>query len=85
MRQQLSEIKMIDQYILCALSAEDKILMDARMILSPVLKRNFFQQVKLHQVVVQHGREQLRARLNHMHTRLMRNPGFSREIQSHFK
>ena len=85
MRKQLEEIRLLDQYILHKLSAEDKLLLDAKMILSPLLRKNCQQQFQLHQLVLQHGREQLRNKINQLHSRLMRNVDFSNEIHSFFK
>jgi hypothetical protein len=85
MRQQLEEIKQIDQYILHELSDEEKILMDARMILSPVLKKNWWHQLRIHKLIRSFGREQKRAQLNSMHDRLMKDPGFRQKMQSMFR
>lgn len=85
MRKQLEELKELDQYIFHQLADEDKLIMQARMILSPVMKENWWHQLKAHKLIRLFGREQKRAELNTIHQHLMADPDFKKQISLIFK
>ncbi len=85
MRKQLEEIKELDSYILRQMDEGERLLMQAKMILSPKLKQNWWRQAKIHRLVRLFGREEKRVQLNTIYHRLMSDMDFNEQITSIFK
>jgi len=66
----LNEIELIDQHLLKLDSAPDRLLFDALLILNPEMKQNVLLQKKMHAVVQQYGRKQLKAEIENVHRQL---------------
>ena len=85
MRKQLHEIQDVDRYILDEMTSPEKLLFQVKMILSPALKENVQLQEKAHQLIRWSAREELRQKLNTIHTSLMQESSFRKKITSIFK
>ncbi|MVT08977.1 hypothetical protein [Chitinophaga tropicalis] len=85
MRKQLHEIQDTDRYILDKMTSPEKLLFQVKMILSPVLKENVQLQEKAHQFIRWSAREELREKLDTIHTLLMKDASFREKISSIFK
>jgi hypothetical protein len=85
MRPQLDTIQQLDAFLLRRLNDEDRLLMQARLLLSPELEAHCRQLEATHKLVRLFAREQQRAELNSVYEHLMRKPSFRQKILAIFK
>ncbi|HEY1163755.1 MAG TPA: hypothetical protein VGE90_01280 [Chitinophaga sp.] len=86
MRKQLHELQEIDQYLLQAMPAADKLVFQARMLTDAALQENVRHQQEAHHLIRQTGREAQREKLAAIHSRLWEtDEAFRAEISSIFK
>ena len=86
MRKQLHEAQEIDQYLLQAMPAADKLVFQTRMLTDSTLQEKVWYQQEAHQLIRRIGREAQREKLAALHERLWEtDEGFRAEISSIFK
>ncbi len=85
MRKELLDIQEVDRYLLRGLTTADRLVFQARMLLSPDLRRKVKLQEKTHQLVRWYGRDLQREQLSAIHSQLMAEENFSQQITSIFK
>ena len=74
MRTSLNEIKEIDAYLHGKLSISDRLVFEARMLLSKALRQNVTHQQKVYAVIRYHHHIIVRQRLQKIHRRLFHDP-----------
>lgn len=84
MRKSLLELQEIDRYLLREMPAGERLLFQARVLVSPGLEEKVKGQRRLHQLIVGLGREDRRTVLDALHRELMREPVFRNRIASIF-
>ncbi|MBS1689689.1 MAG: hypothetical protein JSS96_13255 [Bacteroidetes bacterium] len=85
MRSTLLEVQEIDRYLLGEMSAEEKAVFQARMLIAPVLNTKVRHQRIVHKIVKWFGREEQRKKLETLYTSLLRDDKFKQEIEIIFK
>ena len=88
MRTSLNNIKEVDDHLLGLSAPQDNLLFEAKMILNPELSANVFWHKQTLNLVQQYGREQLRADIEAVHTKLFILPehqSFRQTILRFFK
>jgi hypothetical protein len=85
MRTSLNEIAKIEKYIFRKLSAKEKLLFDARMILDPDLKMKVFLQKKIYKLLNLFYGKELKKQAEGVFAALMEKPEFKNEITKIFK
>ena len=85
MRKQLLEIQEAERYLLHEMSMADRLVFQARMIISPELREHVKQQKKTLQIIKQLAREQKRAELEGIYTKLMADKHFAAQLRNIFK
>lgn len=78
------ELQEIDRYLLREMPAGERLLFQARVLVSPGLGERVEEQHRLHQLIVRLGREDRRTALDELHRELMREPVFRNRIASIF-
>lgn len=87
MKTSLNELRLIEDFLLVNAGAEDKILMQARLILTPGLKESVYWQQKTYRIIESYGREQLRNEIRLVDQKLFTAPehfSFSERIKRFF-
>lgn len=84
MRKQLEEIREIESYISGNIPVEEKLLTEAKMILSPELKNKWKLQLMVYRLVRLFGRAERKQELTAIHEQLMAEPSFHNKIISIF-
>lgn len=87
MKTSLTELQLIEDFLLVNTSAEDKVLMQARQILQPDLKESVYWQQKTYRLIETYGRAQLRREIMQVDRMLFSAPAyfsFSERIKSFF-
>lgn len=84
MRSELQHIKRLDDYLAGNMSAEDKLVLEAEVLVSPAMQRSLCTQEKVHRLVRAYGRDATRAKLEEIHRKLMKNVSFRKLILSFF-
>ncbi|MFC6098947.1 hypothetical protein [Olivibacter domesticus] len=88
MRTSLNKLKFLENYIENQLLPEEKLLLDARIIIDEELKDELYCQEKTYQIIRAYGRENLRAQLTRVEHELFVNPvhkKFIDKIKDFFK
>jgi hypothetical protein len=85
MRKQLADIQEIDQYLLQEMPAAVRLIFQARMLISPLLREKVRQQQQVLQIVRWLGREKKREELQTIYQQLMNEPAFYRSVTSIFE
>jgi len=85
MRKSLAEIEEIDRYIFHELSPADRLVFQARLILSPSLRENLRYQRRVHQWVRQVARMRQKEQLEAVYRLLLQDEHFQLQITSLFK
>jgi hypothetical protein len=88
MRTSLTDIRLTEQYLKQQMSAEDKLLFEAQMLTSPMLKLNVAMQRKAYRIVQLFHRAQLKKQTEAIHQRLFSDPDkkdFQQSILQLFK
>lgn len=85
MREQLKEIQQIERFILRSMTEGERLLMEAKMILSPLLKEKMLLQLQVYKIVKLFGRVQRKRELQAIHSQLMTEEAFSKTVDSIFK
>ncbi|MEC5144753.1 hypothetical protein [Chitinophaga sp. 212800010-3] len=85
MRKQLADIQEIDQYLLQEMPAAARLIFQARMLVSPLLREKVRQQQQVLQIVHWLGREKKREELQTIYQQLMNEPAFYRSVTSIFE
>jgi len=84
MRRSLHEVQEIDRYINKELNSGQRILFQAKMILSPGLRIMVADQQKVYMVITRFARNEQRKKLENIYNQLMQEPAFNREVTSIF-
>jgi hypothetical protein len=84
MRKSLVELQEIDRYLLREMPAGERLLFQARVLISPGLGEKVEEQRRLHQLMVRLGREDRRTALDELHQELMRELVFRNRITAIF-
>ena len=87
MRTSLHEIKQAEDYLLNEIDPQDKLLFEARLILSPQLREDVLWQQQTYTLVKQYGRKKLKAELEALHQQLFtqkQHQSFAQKIKSFF-
>lgn len=87
MKTSLTELQLIEDFLLVNTIAEDKVLMQARQILQPDLKQSVYWQKKTYRLIETYGRAQLRREILQVDKKLFSAPAhfsFSERIKSFF-
>lgn len=77
MKTSLNELQLIEDFLLSAGNEEDKVVMEARILLQPDLRESIGWQQKTYQLVHAHGRSQLREEIRQVHEKLFTAPEHS--------
>lgn len=85
MRKPLDEIAEIEQYLQGKLPPADRLVFEAKVILTPSINRNIQQQRTIYKLVRWFGRNSKRRQLEALHEQLMQDPAFRQRITSIFK
>jgi hypothetical protein len=88
MRTSLNEIKEIEDYLCNNLNTGDRLIFEARMLLSKKLRKDVELQRKAYSIIQHHYRATLRQQLNVIHDRLFHDPSrkaITKEIINTFK
>ncbi|WP_143308681.1 hypothetical protein [Chitinophaga vietnamensis] len=85
MRKQLAETQEIDRYLLQQLAGPDRLVFQARSILSPALQEKTFFQEKVHRLIRWFSRNEKRKELESLHQQLMQDETFRQSINSIFQ
>lgn len=80
MRTALLELREIDRYLLRRMNAAERLVFQAKMIVSEELKRKVCLQEKTLRLLRLDGRDALRERLEALHAQLMQEPGFASRV-----
>lgn len=84
----MNETQQLDAYLLGEMSPENKLLLEAHLLLNEHLKEKVFWQEKTHSLIKEHGRRQLKSELEKVHQRLFlekKFESFRKKIESIFK
>ena len=84
MRRSLHEVQEIDRYINKELNSGQRILFQAKMILSPGLRIMVADQQKVYMVITRFARNEQRKKLENIYNQFMQEPAFNKEITSIF-
>ena len=84
MRRSLHEVQEIDRYINKELNSGQRILFQAKMILSPGLRIMVADQQKVYMVITRFARNEQRKKLENIYNQLMQEPAFNKEVTSIF-
>ena len=84
MRRSLHEVQEIDHYINKELNSGQRILFQAKMILSPGLRIMVADQQKVYMVITRFARNEQRKKLENIYNQLMQEPAFNKEVTSIF-
>jgi|GEM_PF-2400119 len=84
MRRSLHEVQEIDRYINKELNSGQRILFQAKMILSPGLRIVVADQQKVYMVITHFARNEQRKKLENIYNQLMQEPAFTKEVTSIF-
>ena len=88
MRTSLNEIKEIEAYLNDTLTARQRLVFEARMIISRTLSRNVMFQKKVNAIVQYHFRNGLKEKFNSFHDQLFEQPSnaaFKAQVMELFK
>ena len=88
MRTSLNEIKLVDEYLLKQAEPSDKLLLEAMLVLDPVLAETITWHKNTHAIVKQYGRKKLKAEIEAVHTMLFndaQHSTFRQRIWNFFK
>jgi len=77
MKTSASDTQHIDRYLLQQLSAGDKLVFDARLMLCPELQHTVEWQRRVHQLVQLRGRQQLKAQIKGVEEMIFNQPEYS--------
>lgn len=80
MRTALLELRDIERYLLRSMSTGERLVFQARMIVSEELRENVRLQKKTLRLLRLVGREALRDQLDALHEQLMQDPGFAQRV-----
>jgi hypothetical protein len=72
----MSELHLIENYLLGELNPADKLLMEARLLISDELKNNMHWQQRVYQLIKLYGRNDLRIDIDAAHTQLFSEKRF---------
>jgi len=87
MRTSLNDIRHTEAWLQGTLPAADKLLFEARIILSPLLKEQVARQQQVYQIVQAYGRKQMKAEIETVHSKLFserKHQSFSQRIRAIF-
>lgn len=86
MRKQLEEIRIIDAFLHDALPDEERLVVEARLLVSPALREELQQQKRVNILVKLFGRRERKKQLNQIYSSLMKqDPSFRAEVVQIFK
>ena len=74
MRTSLNEIKKAEDFLSGKLSGAEAVLMQARLLIDPVLRMNLAFQRKVYALVTLYGRRKLKAEIEDVHDRIFQDP-----------
>lgn len=83
-----SEIKQTEDYLLEKMNAGDRLVFEAKMLTSPLLKINVALQKKVYSLIKIYGRKKLRMEIEAVHRKVFedtRNIRYRESIMSYFK
>ncbi|MFD0766980.1 hypothetical protein ACFQZI_19130 [Mucilaginibacter lutimaris] len=74
MQTSLNNLKLVDDHLLGLATPQDKLLLDAHLILNPALHEDIYWHKQAHGMVQQYSRKQLRAEIEAVHQKLFNMP-----------
>lgn len=74
MKTSWNELRLIEDHLLSATKAGDKILFEAHLILQPGLEESVFWQQKTYGLIHKYGRQELRKEIEQVHEKLFKAP-----------
>ena len=84
----MNEVQQIEHYLSGTMIPEDRLVMDARLLIDSRLRENVFWQQKTYMLIKNHARKNLRMEIETVHTRLFaedRFKSFRQKIKNIFK
>lgn len=84
----MSEAQLLENYLLGKLNPEDRLLMEAKLMLDKGLQEKAYWQNKTYALIKLHGRAQLKKEIEAVHEKLFREKryeGFRKKITNLFK
>ena len=84
MRKELFETMQIDHYLLGALSADEKTLVDAMRIIDPAFSEKVENQKRVHRLVRLFARRQEKRKLENIYARLVNETSFKQALKKIF-
>lgn len=85
MRKQLHEVQEIDKYLLHEMTAAERLVFQARMLVAPGLGKQVGYQRRAYQIIRWFARNEKRKKLEAVCERLMKDEKFNLELTSIFK
>jgi hypothetical protein len=85
MRKQLHEVAAIEEYVFKRMTAPDRFLFEAKMIIDPELQQNVTLQEKVYAMIRWFGRKTRKEQLEQHFNNAMRDPKFATTIRSIFQ
>ena len=76
MRTSLNEIQQTETYLQGNMTAGDRLVFEARMLLNPALHTNVLLQKQVYTIVWAYSRKQLKAELEAVHHKVFREPAY---------
>lgn len=84
MKTSLNELRLIEAHLLGGGAPQERLLVEARLILQPELRQSLHWQQKTHELVRQYGRQQLKKEMEQVHQELFSpataHPSFREKI-----
>ena len=74
MKTSQNNTRLIEKYLNGSLSPADRFLFESRLVIDPVLKRDFYFQKKTLQLIKMYHRERLKEELETLHQQIFNNP-----------
>ena len=74
MKTSQNNTRLIEKYLNGRLSPADRFLFESRLVIDPVLKRDFYFQKKTLQLIKMYHRERLKEELETLHQQIFNNP-----------
>jgi hypothetical protein len=88
MRTSLNNLQIIEQYLQGTLSAGDRLVFEARLLINPALRIDLYYQKKTFTLIKMYHRQQLKEELDGLHRKLFNDPtnrDFQQGIDQIFK
>lgn len=85
MRKQLAEIQEIEQYLQQQMDTENRLVFEARSLISPELENKKASQQKVYSILRWFGRNEKRRQLETLHQQLLQDESFNQSLTAIFE